>query len=453
VIAAIYSGSVDGPATGLEVGLRTRGGAVVPVNVSLSALNDGREGPGRIVLVARDVRDQRRMERERHALERKVRQSQKLESLGVLAGGVAHDFNNLLVGMLGNATLLRERIAPESALGTLVDRIEESAQRAADLTRQMLAYSGRGRFVIEPMDLSEVAAEMRRLVAAALSKRANVRLDLAAELPAVEGDATQVRQVIMNLLTNASDALGGGDGTITLRTGVVDADSHTLSGGVLDDDLPPGRYVSVEVEDTGVGMTEAVRRRMFDPFFTTKSTGRGLGLAATLGIVRGHRGAIRVRSTPGKGTVVTVLLPASGRVRVPTAPQLPVVAIRPPRGAVLVADDEPAVLEFVADVLRTTGVEVLTARDGIECVDRFAERSGDIALVILDLTMPRLNGDETLRALRNIRTDVIVLLSSGYTEQEATSRFADEGLAGFLQKPYRARQLLARVRPLLGADA
>ena len=453
LLAAIGDPRRPIPVQGLEVGLQGRAGAVVAVHVTMSDLPATDELPRRVVLVARDVSQRRRLDKERVSLEKKARQAQKLESLGVLAGGIAHDFNNLLVGVLGNASLLRDQLAEEPERRELIERIEEAAERAADLTRQMLAYSGRGRFVIEPIHLGSVAEEMRRLVSAAVSKRARIVLDLAQDLPAVEGDATQIRQVVMNLLTNAADALEDQDGVITLRTGVVVADRATLAAGAVDDDLPTGRYVFLEVTDTGAGMSEVVRRRMFEPFFTTKATGRGLGLAATLGIVRGHRGTIRVTSEPGCGTTTTILLPASDRPFVPP-PASSAGAVRGPaphalRSLVLVADDEPAVLEFVRDVLRSAGADVLTARDGVECVEQFAAHADEIALVILDLTMPRMSGEEAMRALRHLRPDVRVLLSSGYNEHEANARFAAEGVAGFLQKPYRARHLLSQVRSLL----
>jgi C4-dicarboxylate-specific signal transduction histidine kinase len=257
-----------------------------------------------------EIAERKREEEERRLLERQIQHAQKLESLGVLAGGIAHDFNNLLVGILGNAGLALMRLAPDDPTRPTVEAIHASAMRAAELTKQMLAYSGRGKFVVQPVSLTDVVAEMSELLGASITKKAAVEFDFAPDLPPIEADATQIRQVVMNLITNASEAIGEGSGRITLRTGVVRADRALFASTHLDDDLPEGDYAFMEVADTGCGMDEETRAKIFDPFFTTKFMGRGLGLAAVLGIVRGHRGTIRVTSAPGEGTTVSVYLPA-----------------------------------------------------------------------------------------------------------------------------------------------
>jgi PAS domain S-box-containing protein len=399
--------------------------------------------------VALDVTERVRGEDARRRLEAKVQQAQKLESLGVLAGGIAHDFNNLLMGVLGNADLALLQLPPEAPGRPYVKKIETSALRAAELTNQMLAYSGKGRFVVEALDVNRLIGEMDHLLGTVISKKTSLRFDLAPDLPAVEADASQLRQVVMNLITNASEALGERSGTVRVATGVQDADRDYLRGCHIGEDLPPGRYVTLEVSDPGEGLDAATRERIFDPFFTTKITGRGLGLAAVLGIVRGHGGGIRVYSEEGRGTTFKVLLPsAEGTVAV-AEPASPGAAAPKRTGLILVADDDHSVRDVARDMLESAGHRVMVAADGVEAVALFRARAGEISLVLLDMTMPHMGGEETFREIRGIRPDARVILSSGYNEQDATNRFAGKGLAGFIQKPYRFEALTAKVQEVL----
>jgi CheY-like chemotaxis protein len=260
----------------------------------------------------------------------------------------------------------------------------------------------------------------------------------------VEADGTQLRQIVMNLITNASDAIGGEDGVITLRTGIRHATREFLRSSYVDDELPEGQYAFIEVEDTGCGMDEETQARIFDPFFSTKFTGRGLGLAATLGIVRGHRGTIKVRSVPQSGTTFTVLLPC---LRPADPASHDGIAARRERfrgsGAVLVVDDDETVRSVAQQMLERSGFTVLTARDGCEGVAAFDASKDEVALVLLDLTMPTLGGEEAFRAMRQIRPDVRVVLMSGYSSHELAARYGAEGLAGFIQKPFRVEELEA----------
>ncbi len=396
---------------------------------------------------------EREADAERLDLERRVLHAQKLESLGVLAGGIAHDFNNLLVGMLGYASLAQDELPSGSPARDHLARIEASARRAADLTRQLLAYSGKGRFVVEPLDLSAVVEEMTHLVEVTLCRKAALKLDLEGDLPPVQADAAQVRQVVLNLVTNASDAIGEDCGIITVSTGWMRADERYLDGPWLPEAVAPGEYVYLEVSDTGRGMDAEAKERMFEPFFSTKGTGRGLGLSAVLGIVSGHRGAMRVYSEPGRGTTIKVLLPAAGGPEAPSgAAGTRVRGIAPPPhgGVILIADDEQTVRELAGAVLAREGYEVLTAADGAAALEVFERRGGKVDLVLLDMTMPQLNGAETYSRLRRLRSEVPVILSSGYNEQDATSRFAGKGLAGFLRKPWTAEGLRDAVRGVLG---
>ena len=381
--------------------------------------------------------------------EARLQHAQKLESLGVLAGGIAHDFNNLLVGMLGNASLALQDVPAGHRARPVIEQIQLASRRAAELTRQMLAYSGKGRFVVEPLDVSAVVREMMDLLEVSISKRASLATHLDPSLPSVQADVTQLRQVVMNLITNASDALEGQPGSIRVVTAVIDADQAYFEGMDVGDDLPPGRYVSLEVSDSGRGMDPETRVRMFDPFFTTKTAGRGLGLAATLGILRGHGGAIRVYSEEGEGTSIKVLLPQSDAAPAPSRRLSEPKDVGSLRGTVLVVDDLELVRQMVRSALERAGLTVLEAADGNEALALYAERGATIDVVLLDLTMPQLSGEETFAQLRRMNANIAVLLMSGYNAQDTTSKFVGRGLAGFLQKPFGAGELLARVAALL----
>ena len=399
-----------------------------------------------------DITEKKRAEEERRGLEAQVQQAQKLESLGVLAGGIAHDFNNLLMGILGNADLALDEISPASPARQSIKNIETAGKRAAELCRQMLAYSGKGRFVIEALNLNEVVEEMAHLLRAAISKNAILRYQFAEHLPAVEADATQMRQVIMNLITNASDAIeeksavAGAQGVISIMTGVLDCDAAYLRNAPLDEALPEGRYVYIEVSDTGCGMDAATREKIFDPFFTTKFTGRGLGLSAALGIVRGHRGVLKIYSEPGQGSSFKLLFPALTQAAETSQEEARPPEDWAPSGTVLLVDDEEAVRGVGKRMLEKIGFEVLTAEDGRQALALFEQHRNTISCVLLDLTMPHMDGEQTFRELRRIREDVPVILSSGYNQQEITNRFVGRGLAGFVQKPYQMATLAQALR-------
>ena len=408
-----------------------------------------------VLALMHDVTRRKLAEEERWQLEAQVQHAQKLESLGVLAGGIAHDFNNLLVGILGNAGLALMKLSPESPVRSYIERLEAAGQRAAELTNQMLAYSGRGAFVVEPLNMTRLVEEMGHLLEASISKKATFSYHLPADLPLVEGDPAQLRQVLMNLIINASDALGDEPGVITLRAGTKDVEQGYLPGIFLRDDLPEGRYVRLEVADTGCGMDAETRERIFDPFFTTKFAGRGLGLAAVLGIVRGHKGAIKVYSEPGQGTTFALFLPVAEDLVEPveTVAKTSADDARAWRGAgtVLVADDEETVRDVARRVLEDRGFTVLLACDGQEAVDMFRSHADDICAVLLDLSMPALNGKEALREIHGIRADVPAILSSGYTEEDAIDQSSTERPAAFIQKPYAPNELVATLRAVLEA--
>jgi PAS domain S-box-containing protein len=397
-----------------------------------------------------DITERHAAEEERQKLEAKIQQSQKLESLGLLAGGIAHDFNNLLTSILGNADLAKSELSPLAPASQSLEGIETAARRAADLCRQLLAYSGKGRFRIQPLDLRELVEEMSHLLQLSISQKAVLNLHFAQDLPAVEADATQVRQVVMNLILNASEAIAGRNGVIAISIGAAWCDEAYLKGTYAAEGIAPGTYVSLEVSDTGVGMDRETLGKVFDPFFTTKFTGRGLGLAAVLGIMRGHHGAIKIYSEPGRGTSFKLLFPASEQA----AQSVPGGGAAAPhwksQGTVLVVDDEETIRALARRILERAGFSVLLAGDGKEAVEVFQREQAQVRLVLLDLTMPHLDGEACYRALRQIDPMVRVLLSSGYNQQDVVNRFAGKGLAGFVQKPYTAEELITVVRQCLG---
>ncbi|MFW5869576.1 MAG: response regulator [Planctomycetota bacterium] len=438
------------PQSGITMDIDGPGGRQPTLHIRANPVDDHR-----IVVMAADITDQLRSEEENRKLTAQIQHTQKLESLGVLAGGIAHDFNNLLVGILGNADLALMEMSELAPARPSVEEIKKVAIRASDLTSQMLAYSGKGRFVVRPIDLNELVDEMLHLLEVSMSKKAVLRRDLAEDLPLIEADASQIRQIAMNLVTNASDAIGEGSGTITIRTCLLEADERYLTGLFPNDELTPGRYVCLEVADTGCGMDEETRRRVFDPFFTTKFAGRGLGLAAVLGIVRGHRGAISVYSEPGAGTMFKVLLPAlSDDVRLQKDPLPPQAGTQKPvrDTTVLVVDDEDTVRTVAGEILRRHGFEVIEADDGRQAVEIYRDRGDEIDAVLLDLTMPHMDGEEAFREIRRINPRAKVLLASGYNEQDTLSRFVGKGLAGFVAKPFEGKLLVGRILSAMRDD-
>jgi PAS domain S-box-containing protein len=387
-------------------------------------------------------------EEERRKLEAQMQQAQKLESLGVLAGGIAHDFNNLLTAILGHANLALTDLPPESPARESLQGIEGASRRAAELCRQMLAYSGRGRFIVEQLNLSRLAQELTHLLQVSISKKVMLHCHFADRLPPVEADAVQARQVIMNLVINASEAIGDKKGVIDISTGAMQCEEAYLRKCCLGESLSAGTYVYFEVMDTGCGMDAETRSRIFDPFFTTKFSGRGLGLAAVQGIMRQHKGAIKVDSQPGTGTTFRVLFPASKKSTLQPKPGATAGLWRG-NGTVLVVDDEKVVREVTQKMMEYYGFSVLAAADGREAVKLFQENQDRIACVLLDLTMPHMDGEETYRELSRIRNDVRVIMASGYSEQEISQRFAGKGVAGFIEKPFKLATLNAKLREVL----
>ncbi|MBX7255190.1 MAG: response regulator [Candidatus Hydrogenedentes bacterium] len=393
----------------------------------------------------------KRAEEERRSLEEQIWHAQKLESLGVLAGGIAHDFNNLLMAILGNASLARLHVSGDSPALECIEHIEKASQHAAELTNQMLAYAGKGALSIGLVSMSKLASEMISLLETSVSKKARIDLNLDPDTPLIKGDTGQLRQVVMNLVTNASDAVGDSGGTIHLSTGMVYVDESMLSEMVMAEGFQCGECVFLEVNDTGCGMDEETKRRVFDPFFSTKFTGRGLGLAAVLGIVRGHHGAIHLESSPGKGTTFLVYFPPAGATEVSHSEEREAASSEwQAWGGILVVDDEEEVRRVAQALLERRGFQVFMASDGVEALEVYREHASEIRAVLLDMTMPNMGGRETYEALSKLNPNLPVAFSSGYMELEELEPFHEQENVAFIQKPYSIQALHETIARLLG---
>ena len=444
-----FSVLLSGKPTSAEIVMVRKDGGKLNILRAAQPIMDESGNVESVLALNVDITDRKKAEDARLKLEEQIQQTQKLESLGILAGGIAHDFNNILTGVLGNAGLAQLSMSPVSPALENIKKIETSAQRAAELCSQLLAYSGKGRFVVQPVNLNHIVEEMTHLLEISISKKAVLKYNLTKNLPAVNADITQMRQIIMNLIINASDAIDERSGIITITTGAMECDKEYLTETFLDDELEQGVYIYLEVSDTGHGMDEETKNKIFDPFFSTKFTGRGLGLAAVLGIMRGHKGAIKVYSELGKGTTFKILLPSSTKNAAALSKLAPAVNGWQGKGTILVADDEETIRAVGRETLEHAGFKVITATDGRDALNKFKKHVDEIVLVLLDMTMPHLSGEEVFREMRRVRPSVKVVLSSGYNEQDATNGFVGKGLAGFLQKPYKPQKLIDTVRMVI----
>ena len=403
------------------------------------------DADGRVVRsigMVQDITERKRVEEQR-------RHTQKLESVGLLAGGIAHDFNNLLVGIIGNASLAEDMMPHGSAAVENLRRIVKAGEQAAHLTRQMLAYAGKGRFLFQPVNLPALVRDAYPLLHSAVSRKIALQLRLDPDMAPVMSDPSQMQQVLMNLVVNAGEAIGDNLGSIVVSTGetAVDAEfaAQHLSGWAVE----PGPHVFLEVRDSGCGMDGETQARIFDPFYSTKFQGRGLGLAAVAGIVRSHKGGIEVMSAPGAGAAIRVLLPA---MALKATRSLPVGVSKEDvrgEGTVLVVDDEEIVRELARRSLERHGYKVLVAENGQAAIDILRENAGRIGVVLLDMSMPGMSGEETLPHLRSLKPDVAVLVSSGYSEAETLRMFQGSRISGFIQKPYTVQQLAKKIKLLM----
>ena len=416
-----------------------------------------------IVGIIRDITDYLNRDDEAILLERQMQHTQKLESLGVLAGGIAHDFNNLLMVILGNADLAINSISPMSAARSNLLEIEKASRRAADLSKQMLAYSGKGQFVVEPIFLGELVKDMAHLLEVSTSKKVMLSYDLDDNLPTFEGDITQIRQVIMNLITNASESIGEDVGVVNLSTGIMYCDrnyldsTETVKNGLTDVPLEVGDYIFIEVTDNGSGMEQNTLTKVFDPFFTTKFTGRGLGMSAVQGIVRGHSGAIKVDTAVGKGTTFKILFHTTKQSHESIKGDLnndssEVEDKQIFSGTVLVVDDEEMVSEVAKQMLEYLGFDVITATNGVEALELLKEHDGKLVCVLLDLMMPKMDGEQTFLEMKRLNLITPAILCSGYNETDAVELLIEKGLSGYIQKPFSIQFMRETLKEFLSTQ-
>jgi PAS domain S-box-containing protein len=431
-----------------ELEVRDRHGREFPVLMVANVILDDAGRMRYAFGLMYDLSERRQIEAQRRELDGRVQHLQRMESMSVLAGGVAHEFNNLLTGILGNAGLALCDLPPGSAARESLLDIEVAAGRAAELASQMLAYAGRGPLMTTRIELARLAEETLALLESLPGEGVRVVLDTAADSPPIRGDASQIRQALTNLFSNAVLALGQRGGTITVRTGTtrsVTPGSARATEGVI----PEGSYAFLEVIDDGCGMEPAEAETAFEPFSAGRFNGRGLGLAAVHGILRGHGGAVGLESEPGRGTRVRLLFPAAadGADALPEEQRPEAVpADYRGRGLILVADDDEVVLQVATRILARQGFSILTARDGREALTLLEERPGEVTAVLLDLVMPVMNGADALIEIRRLRPELPVILSTGYSAAEAASRLAGLAVDGFVQKPYRRDQLVSALR-------
>jgi len=403
--------------------------------------------------LAQEVEERKEAQEGRMQAEAQLLHGEKLKSLGVLAGGIAHDFNNLLSVIMGNAEMTRMDAKPSGTLSRNMLQIEDSCKRAAELCTQLLAFAGKGKINLRNVSLNDIAREIADLLSARIEQGIQIKLHLASDIPEVKMDVPQLHQVISGLILNASEAIEAGQsggergGVITLTSGVMRASRQYLGESLTNETLPEGDYVFIEVSDTGCGMDAETMDRIFDPFFTTKQYGRGMGLSAALGIMRAHQGTIYAESDPGMGSRFRLLLPPAEEKK---TVRTPVVQDWEGSGLVLVVDDDDLVRKLSCRMLEKMGFETIFASNGKQAIERFRERAGELAAVMLDFSMPGMDGEEVFMALHNIRAEVPVILCSGFTKQDVLDRFRAQGLAGFLHKPYSRTQLQTTMRGVLG---
>ena len=438
----------------LEFRILRESGEILWLFGNISPLKDPNGKVIGALLSAMDITHQKNSEAEQKKLDSHMREAQKLESLGVLAGGIAHDFNNLLGAILGNAELASMDIPRDCTAQRYLIEIVRTSERAADLCKQLLSYSGKAHATIGPIGLPELVKDMSKMLNVSIGKKSRLELKLDPAIPIIEGNKAQITQIVMNLIINASDALSGKEGTISASSGVMEASESWLAEFWPLDLIPSGRYVYFEVSDTGCGMDFATKARIFDPFFTTKASGRGLGLSAVVGIIRAHKGFITVDSELGRGTTFRVGFPAMTEVvDAPMSNGDAFSQIQVGWGNILLADDDLDLRKAVRRMIEKIGFTVIEAVDGRDAIEQVRAEPGRFAMIILDLTMPRTDGAETYKKIVSITPDARVIITSGLSVQEVRGRFPPGTRVGFLQKPFDLKRLAEKISQTWGFDS
>ena len=432
----------------IELELVDSQGKKFPAACSIHPVEDNQGKTYLALSVISDLTQRVKIEKQKAKLESKIHETQKLESLGVLAGGIAHDFNNILVSIMGNVDLAMMDVSSSTPILRELKDIKKAAKRAADLTEQMLAYSGKGRFVVQPENINLLVSDVRDIIRASLSKKVTLQYDLDQSLDAIQCDATQIRQILMNLILNSSEAIDKEIGLISVITKNITLTSDQTSKYITDEKIKPGNYALLEVRDSGSGIDPKIMSQIFEPFFTTKFTGRGLGLSAVLGIVKGHKGGISVESKSGVGTTVSIIFPATKNRPVEHYESAETSKFHD-SGKVLVIDDEPNVRKIADFMLRKIGFETKLAEDGYTGLELLSEDVNDYKLVLLDVSMPGISGIEVLKKIRQINSEIPVLLYSGFTNTELETEIAADEKTKFLAKPFEFNQLAEAIKLIL----
>ena len=438
----VATGEIDPKSTSITLELEAvhKNGTIIPIEVTAGFLVDENDKPNAVIGTSRDLSERKKAEKKQTEIESKLQRAKKMESLGTMAGSIAHNFNNLLMVVLGNLELAKEDLPEPSKAATNIQRAINASQRAADLSSMMLTYVGQLKKESIPVDLSQMVTAVLKNMDE--SKMANVALDLADPMPLVAADADQMRQMISGLITNAIVALGKEKGEVRISTGSMRCDKNYLSTTYLKEEMSEGMYAYAEVADTGCGMDAETLGKVFDPFFSTKFTGRGLGMAAVMGIIRSHNGAVRVSSVKNEGSVFTALFPIQGISLRPAAVKNRDDKTVTQGRTVLLVDDEAMVMDIGSQFLERLGYSVRTASGGREALDMFKQAPDSIDCLLLDFTMPGMDGLETMQLIRKIRPDARIIITSGYTRQQIEDRFTHVGLPdGFIQKPFEMKAL------------
>jgi PAS domain S-box-containing protein len=396
-----------------------------------------------------DITERKQEEEKRLKLEAQIQQTQKFESLNLMAGSIAHNFNNLLMVMLGNLELALDSLPPLSPERKDIENAEKAAKHAAELSNLMLTYVGHRQMAMQELDISDIIKGMSEILELALSKKAILKFKAELTPALFKGDPAQIRQVVMNLVSNAAEAVGDNEGTIKLTTGTMFCDRSCFPLPFQNENLPEGDYVYLEVADTGCGMDQETQEKIFDPFFTTKFQGRGLGMAVVLGILRAHRGTILLDSQPGEGTTIRILFP-SLEASEKTESAAPGDKFKwKGKGTVLMIDDDTDVLLVGERMLKRLGFQVLTTPDAAEGIEIFKKLANNLDCVLINLSMPKIDGVELFHKLREIRTNIPIIICSGYTEDQVMNRFQENKPEGFIQKPYRIKQLEDKIKMII----
>jgi PAS domain S-box-containing protein len=446
-----YSAIESGVIYSHDVVMKKRDGSLLWCNIVGQAVNPDNRDDGSIWIML-DITARKQAEEERLALEAQFQQTQKLESLGVLAGGIAHDFNNILAIILGHCFIIKENLDADMDRLAHVNMIENAAERAADLCRQMLSYAGKNALVQTCIDLRQMVNENVKMLKSAIKKNVSMELEVRGDVPEITGDNAQIQQIIMNLIINAAEAIGDKNGTIKITLGKIAVMAGQGDADFLGNAINPGCYTCLKVSDNGCGMGVETQKRIFEPFYTTKFTGRGLGMSAVLGIIKSHDGFLLLSSAPGIGTTFKIYFPSrSGADSGEAVPQAALAPVAKCHGTILLVDDEDALRSIGSTLLKKMGFATVSAANGLEALEIFREHDGRIDLVLLDLLMPEMGGVEVYRRLRELSAPLPVIICSGYSVEDVLQDIGNDPLVAVCQKPYKYEQLRDTLIKLLDA--